>query len=109
MELNGNGAENCQYIGASLSHLDTGFIQEGGQNQHQRNEEDTLSGNSQEGGWDGFTDGLEHHIADDDPALDPEGHTLKPEGHGAEGDDRRIIPEEGNQFGCKDISGNADK
>ena len=79
-----------------------------GKDPDQRDEEDTLPGHGEEGGGNGAADGLQHHVAHDDPALEAEGHALEAQGRGTDGNDLRIIPEQGNQIRCKNQAEYAD-
>lgn len=97
-KLNGNGAGQGAGVGYGLGHLESRHAQQGGENPHQGDEEDALAGHGQEGGRSSAADGLEHHIAHDNPALEEEGDTLEAQRGGAAGHHVGIIPEEGHQF-----------
>ena len=107
-KLQGNGTEEGQQIGNGLGDLDTGQTEYSGEDQHQGDEETTLTGNCQEGSRCNQSHGLHHHIAHNHPALEAEGHALEAQRSGTALDNGRIIPEQSNQIGGKDETDDAD-
>ena len=93
LQLDGNGAQECQQISSRLRHLNTHSVQKNRENQYEWNEEQALSCDSQKGCWYSSSNGLHHHIAHNYPALRPHGQALELQGTGAEFNDGRIIAE----------------
>ena len=101
MDMDGNCAGQGQQIRGGLGHLYACKVEGQRQKQYRRDEKHALPGRCQECGRHGAVDGLLHHVAHDDPALGREGQALESQGGGAALDDRRIIPEKGDQIGGK--------
>ena len=94
IQLNGNSAAECEQVSGGLCHLQACCIKEHRQYKNEGNEEQSLSGNSQEGGGDRSANGLHQHIAHDHPALYPQCQALKTQCTGTELNDCGIITEQ---------------
>ena len=95
IDLNGDAAKKRQAVGNHLCHLQAGFTEKKGKDQHSRDQEYTLSGSCQKCGRNGASYGLGHHIAHDDPALGGEGDALKTQGCSSKCNYTRVVFKDG--------------
>ena len=109
MELDGHGAQEGQHVRRRLGHLHPQQAQGAGQDIHQGDEEDPLAGHGDEGSSGGLADGLEHHVAHDNPAGKAQRDALEAQGHSANFNDLWVVPEQGDELGREGKAQGADR
>lgn len=98
VQLHGNGQGHGANIRHGLSHLYPGHAKKVRENQNGWDEKQPLARYSHNGGRHSAANGLQHHIARDNPATGTKGYTLEAKRHRAKGDNVRVISENSHQI-----------
>ena len=99
------GHQERTQIGYSLTHLHSLQLQEIGKHQYQRDEKQSLAGRRQDNGSFGLADGLQKHVAQDDPCSQRKRDELPAECFGSYGNDLRVfLSEPGHDFRCVNVA-----